>query len=123
MVALPIVSQPAFIKKALSAGKHVLSEKPIAKDVEAATELLTWYEGLGADRPIWGVGENFRFWQSVEYAQEKLAEMGGEVVTFGFEMFKFLDADDKYFNTACKLPCFVPRSMLLDAPFLCQVRG
>lgn len=101
----------------------MLSEKPIAKDVEAATELLAWYEGLGAARPIWGIGENFRFWESIEYAQGKLAEMGGEVVTFGFEMFKFVNADDKYFNTACKLPSLLLWSLLPDTPFpACWIR-
>ena len=43
MRRLPILVQPDFIKKALSAGKHVLAEKPIAKDVATATELLDWY--------------------------------------------------------------------------------
>lgn len=31
IIALPILSQPDFIKKALAKGKHVLSEKPVAK--------------------------------------------------------------------------------------------
>lgn len=101
VVALPIVSQPDYIKKALAAGKHVLSEKPIAKDVATARELLAWYEGLGAGRPAWAIAENWRFWETVEFAKAKVAEIGGEVVTFGFEMFKFVDPEDKYFNTAC----------------------
>jgi len=32
--SLPIIAQPDYIKKALLAGKHVLSEKPVAKDLE-----------------------------------------------------------------------------------------
>lgn len=108
VIALPIVSQPEYIKKALKAGKHVLSEKPIAKDVGAAQELLAWYEGLGAGKPVWGVAENWRFWETIEFAKGKIGELGGEVVTFSFEMFKFVDPEDKYFNTACKsLPCDV----------------
>ena len=80
----------------------MLSEKPVAKDVATATELLAWYEALGEKKPIWGVAENFRFWRTIEYAQEKVREVGGEVVTFGFEMYSFTKEDNKYFNTACK---------------------
>ncbi|RMZ76337.1 hypothetical protein DV738_g5002, partial [Chaetothyriales sp. CBS 135597] len=35
-IALPITVQPAVIRRCLAAGKHVLSEKPIAPDVAAA---------------------------------------------------------------------------------------
>ena len=101
VIALPITSQPEYIKKALSAGKHVLSEKPIAKDVKEAKALLEWYEGLGENRPVWGIAENFRFWETVVFAGDKIRELGGEVVSFGFEMFKDVPDEDKYFNTAC----------------------
>lgn len=94
--------------KALAAGKHVLSEKPVAKDVEDAKALLQWYEGLGEGRPVWGVAENFRFWESVVFAVEKVKEIGGEVVSFGFEMFKGVPEEDKYFNTACRWPHHSP---------------
>ncbi|PKS06036.1 hypothetical protein jhhlp_007870 [Lomentospora prolificans] len=98
VVALPILNQPAVIKKAIAAGKHVLSEKPIAKDTATAKELLEWYGSLSSP-PIWGVGENFRFLDSVVYATEQLKEIGGDVVTFGFEMFNLIKDEDKYFNT------------------------
>ena len=100
----------------------MLSEKPVAKDVATATELMAWYEGLGPQKPIWGVAENFRFWETIEYAQEKVAELGGEVVTFGFEMFKFVNADDKYFNTACKLPSILLCSLLAEGLSITRVR-
>lgn len=44
IMALPISAQPALIVKCLEAGKHVLSEKPVAKDVETAKELIATYE-------------------------------------------------------------------------------
>jgi len=43
IIALPIPAQPAYIKQALTAGKHVLAEKPVAKDVATARELIQWY--------------------------------------------------------------------------------
>jgi predicted dehydrogenase len=50
IVALPIVQQSAIVKQCLTAGKHVLSEKPVAKDVATAEALISAYEsslGLG----------------------------------------------------------------------------
>ena len=59
MIVLPISAQPDFVRKALKAGKHVLSEKPVGKDVETALKLIEEYErdykpkGL-----IWRVAES-----------------------------------------------------------------
>ncbi|KAK0958438.1 hypothetical protein LTS01_021887 [Friedmanniomyces endolithicus] len=45
IIALPIMNQPEFIRKALEKGKHVLAEKPLAKDVATGRELVEWYRG------------------------------------------------------------------------------
>jgi predicted dehydrogenase len=44
IIALPILSQPEFIEAALAAGKHVLSEKPIAGDLKRADSLIKYYK-------------------------------------------------------------------------------
>lgn len=44
IIALPITSQPDIILKALRAGKHVLSEKPVGASVEDARKLVRTYE-------------------------------------------------------------------------------
>lgn len=105
-VALPILHQPEVVRKAIAAGKHVLSEKPVAGDVAGARELLGWYEGVeakGRVRPLWAVAENWRFMESLGYAAEKVREVGGRLVTFRLHKYGFVRDDNKYFNTECRL--------------------
>ena len=102
VVCLPILAQPAVIKQALAAGKHVLSEKPVAKDLAVAHELLDWYAARGAGAPVWAVAENFRYMESLSYAEERLAEVGGRVTTFSMRRNGLVKQDDKYYNTECK---------------------
>lgn len=74
---LPILVQPEFIRKALSAGKHVLSEKPIAKDLATAQELVQWYHSnVDTKKVFWGVAENFRFYNSFTFAAEQVRKLG-----------------------------------------------
>jgi len=102
------LNQPEVIGKALSAGKHVLSEKPIAKDLDSARKLLSWYEnelsGSEGKKPIWSVAENFRFHKSLKFAADKIAELGGKLVTFRLQSYGFIRAENKYLNTECMSP-------------------
>ena len=59
MLVLPITAQPALVIRALKAGKHVLSEKPVAKDVKDARELIETYEKEYKPKGlIWRVAES-----------------------------------------------------------------
>ena len=59
-IALPITAQPNFVLKSLSAGKHVLSEKPIAPDVKKGLELIDTYHQLYKNKgQVWRVAENY----------------------------------------------------------------
>ncbi|KAH8888055.1 NAD(P)-binding protein [Thozetella sp. PMI_491] len=98
VICLPILVQPDIIRKAVAAGKHVLSEKPIAKDVATAQFLLEWYSSQHTN-VIWGVAENFRFIESVQYAASHLKSIGGKVTTFRLNMNALIQEDDQYFNT------------------------
>jgi predicted dehydrogenase len=98
VIALPILVQPDIIKRAISAGKHVLSEKPIAKDVATAQELITWYKEKRSMR-IWSVAENFRFLEAIQYGAEQVKKIGGNVTTFSMKLYGFVDENDKFYQT------------------------
>lgn len=60
ILALPIVFQPTIIEKAWKAGKNVISEKPIAKDLKEAKRLIKLYEECYEGKGIeWFVAEQF----------------------------------------------------------------
>lgn len=116
MICLPILAQPDIIKKALSAGKHVLSEKPIAKDVATAKALIDWYRTLSTPRPVWAVAENFRYIEALQYAAGKVKEVGGKLVTFRLQQNNFILDSDQFFNTECELvTCPIDEGMVISS--------
>jgi predicted dehydrogenase len=91
--------QPAYIEAALAAGKHVLSEKPIANDVEAAEKLIHFYTALKekGSKATWGIAENFRFLEPFQFASQEIEKLGG-VVGFRVKVFQHVKAGTKYFG-------------------------
>ncbi|KAI9744017.1 MAG: hypothetical protein M1818_002751 [Claussenomyces sp. TS43310] len=100
-IALPIPSQPEYIEAALRAGKHVLSEKPIAGDLDTAIRLIQSYENKIHRNVIWAVGENFRFLMSFKYAAEEAARLG-RVLGFRVKMFTSVKGGSKYYGKLSK---------------------
>lgn len=109
IIGLSILAQPAYIRLALDAGKHVFSEKPVAPDVYGALQLIKHYRSLRAaaspssppvsapsgstegeggqdifEAPTWGIAENLRFYEAYQFAagavQSKLGKITGFVV-------------------------------------------
>ncbi|KAF2743528.1 NAD(P)-binding protein [Sporormia fimetaria CBS 119925] len=121
IIALPIAVQPSYIKKAILAGKHVLAEKPIAKDVATATELLQWYKSHIASSgpqsstkaPIFAIAENFRFFESFTYAAEKIASFG-RVLQFRTRVSNLVQPGGKYYETAWRKTPEYQGGFLLD---------
>lgn len=116
--SLPIPVQPEYIKKALSAGKHVLAEKPIAKDVETAKELLSWYnthikQSATANSPIFTIAENFRFFDSFIYASQQIASLG-RVLGFRTRVTNMIEKGGKYYETAWRKTPEYQGGFLLD---------
>ena len=58
MLVLPITTQMELVPRCLAASKHVLSEKPIAKDVKSARALIEQYEKTYKPKGlIWRIAE------------------------------------------------------------------
>ncbi|KAJ5083581.1 hypothetical protein N7456_013008 [Penicillium angulare] len=114
VIGLPILVQPDFIRQALRAGKHVLSEKPIAKDVAAARELLDWYQAnIDTQKVFWAVGENYRYLTKLLFAAKKVREMG-VVRNFRVNVHMMVKEDNKYYLTAWRKTPEYQGGFLLD---------
>ncbi|KJR88931.1 uncharacterized protein SPSK_07648 [Sporothrix schenckii 1099-18] len=112
-VCMPINLQPQAIRAALAAGKHVISEKPVADTVAHAQALIADYDALPR-KPIWAVAENYRYMQSLQLAEAKLRALGGDLVSFSLVSNKFVRPDGNYFNTAWRKNPTHPGGFLLD---------
>jgi len=98
VIALPILAQPDYIKRALAAGKHVFAEKPIAKDLVTARELLAWTQDSSNTSAIYTVAENFRFIDSYVWGSGQVASLG-RILTFRVRVAAMVSAGSKYYET------------------------
>jgi len=114
IIALPITSQPEYIEAALAAGKHVLSEKPIAADLNRAETLIKYYKSDKVkNKATWGVAENFRFLESYQYASQEIAKLG-RVLGFTVTVWGNVKADNKYYKTPWRTKPDYQGGFLLD---------
>ncbi|RJE26161.1 hypothetical protein PHISCL_01511 [Aspergillus sclerotialis] len=78
IIALPILVQPAVVRQCLAAGKHVLCEKPIAKDVQTAVQLIKNYEKEYLPRGlVLSVAEQFRYDRAFTFARNLVSSKIG----------------------------------------------
>jgi len=102
---LPIGHQSRFIKASLLAGKHVLSEKPVAENVEEAKGLIKWYR-TEIKGPTWTIAENWRFLKSYEFAAQKIKSLG-KIIGFQGRQHGMIPKDWKFnreFDISTKKP-------------------
>ena len=82
----------------MTAGKHVLSEKPVAENVKDAKELIRWYhDNIDSKKVTWSVAENFRYLNSFDHAQAKVQTLGC-ILAFRTKLYGNVNAGDKYFG-------------------------
>ncbi|KAL5043012.1 hypothetical protein BDW71DRAFT_216569 [Aspergillus fruticulosus] len=115
IIALPIPAQPDIIRAALKSGKHVLSEKPIAKDMNVAKQLMTEYAQYKDKGIIWSVAENFRFLKPIVYGVEQLKRLGGTVTSFQISVHDLIHDGNPYYATEWRKNPQYPGGFILDA--------
>lgn len=114
IIALPIVSQPEYIEKALKAGKHVLAEKPLAKDVDNGKKLIQYYEDVSSTNDVtFAIAENVRFMPIFTYAAEEAKKLG-KVTHFSVKVFSLMKPDAKWIGTEWRKKPEYQGGFLLD---------
>ncbi|KAG8851646.1 hypothetical protein FRB96_009142 [Tulasnella sp. 330] len=116
IIALPILQQPEVIGRALKAGKHVLSEKPIAKDVQSALDLIKTYESEYKHKGIiWRIAENYECEPGIVAAADAVRSGKiGKVAHFKLSDSNYLDQGNKYYQTSWRTVPEYQGGFLLD---------
>ncbi|KDQ06959.1 hypothetical protein BOTBODRAFT_60302 [Botryobasidium botryosum FD-172 SS1] len=116
IVVLPINTQPEIIVKALKAGKHVLSEKPVARDVASALKLIKTYEEEYKPKGlIWRVAENFEVEPGYLFAKKVIADGEiGKLQYFNLSLVAFVDESSKWYQTPWRTKPEYQGGFLLD---------
>lgn len=101
IVVLPITVQPGIVLKALAAGKHVLSEKPVAPDVASGLKLIATYEAEYKPKGlVWRVAENWEVEPGYIVAAHALrAGKIGKVIFFSLRGVYYIDQESKWYKT------------------------
>ncbi|KAJ3017589.1 hypothetical protein HKX48_003454 [Thoreauomyces humboldtii] len=106
IVCLPVGPQEDAVRRALAAGKHVLSEKPIAGSSASAVALTEWYARLSsrtaAPAPLWLVAENWRAEGATRHAA-RLVRDAGRVRTFSLQCSVDVQPDNAYVGTGWRV--------------------
>lgn len=116
VVAMPTTVQPDIVLQCLASGKHVLMEKPIAKDVHSSREFIRECNKLTRPQSlVLAVAEQYRYEPVAVVAREIVArgDLGDLVAAHG-RMWKSVSVEDRYYNTAWRKNPQYQGGFLLD---------
>ncbi|KAJ2928136.1 hypothetical protein H1R20_g8960, partial [Candolleomyces eurysporus] len=116
VVALPITTQPGIIVKALEAGKHVLSEKPVAPDVKQGLELIRQFDEKYKPKGLfWRVAENFEAEPGIQAAAKAIRDGKiGNVIFFKAVAVNYVSKESKWYKTPWRTVPDYQGGFLLD---------
>ncbi|KAM0752162.1 NAD(P)-binding protein [Meredithblackwellia eburnea MCA 4105] len=101
ILSLPIPIQPSVIEKAWKAGKNVVSEKPVAKDVKESKRLIDLWEKEYKPKGInWIIAEQYPYAEAYIQVKKLIADGKiGELRNFELRSFGFVPEGSKYAET------------------------
>ncbi len=110
-VVLPIQVQPPVLEQVIRSGKHIISEKPIARTLTEGQHMID----LHTSSSLWMVAENFRYQSGYMKAAELLkADAIGKPILANWVLYLPLNPGDKYYETAWRRGGDFPGGFLLD---------
>ena len=113
-VLLPIDVMPDVVTMALEAGKHVISEKPIAPTVSGGKALIEAYSSCASQ--VWMVAENYRYEEAFIRASELVSQqLIGRPLICNWPLQIPMDSRNKYYHTRWRRSGNYPGGLLLDS--------
>ncbi|KAK4495143.1 hypothetical protein PRZ48_013470 [Zasmidium cellare] len=116
VISLPTLVQPALALKALAAGKHVIMEKPIAKDVQASEALIAEYEAKYKPKGlILSIMEQYRFDEGHDKARQIVTDGTiGQLTAVHGRIWNKVSPGNKYYETEWRKKPEYQGGFLLD---------
>jgi predicted dehydrogenase len=113
-VVLPIPLLPGSVERALGAGKHVISEKPVAADAATGRRLIERWRANHSGQ-VWMVAENWRYEEAFLRAAEiiRRGDIGRPLMAH-WAMYSAMLPGNKWYGTPWRRKGDVPGGFLLD---------